>query len=925
MDTVANGEYFGFDHVTFWVGNALQAAGWYIARFGFENVAYRGLETGDRKYVTHVIKQDKIFMSFVSPLTCDDEVFADHMKRHGDGVRDVAFTVSDVNAIYEQAVASGAKSIRAPETISDEHGSVVIATIASPYGETSHTFVDRSKYTGAFLPGYTDKVIDDPLSKIAATPGLLHIDHIVSNQPDLQMTPVVEWYENVLKFHRFWSVDDKTIHTEYSSLRSIVVTDKDEAIKMPINEPANGKKKSQIQEYVDFYAGAGVQHIALRTNDIISSVAAMKARGVQFLSVPKSYYTSLREKLAHAPITVKEDLDRLEQLHILIDYDDKGYLLQIFTKNVEDKPTVFFEVIQRNNHQGFGAGNFKSLFEAIEREQEKRATTILNILIFYNLFGLTSALIQLESTCYMVRVDSGTPPQPNPDSSFNFSSSTPDTKQSSTSPTPTPHANANSNWGATGLNGLIPQNIKDPLTNPQNNLGQSNPLTNALEKATAIVPSTTTSSGGSLTRALDQIDKNLKEEVPSKLPSPSAILQNPPAAITASGITNVIPQSATKNLPKLAQIPLNLNCSGAICPNGKCVTTATQCIKQLTGIIPRCSPEFPVRCLDGSCKTTLALCPKLTDELHLCNDEVCPDGKCGPCFDYDGCSLDQPFQCPNGVCVESVSECYQCKDGHLRCFDGSCVSPCPYPPFYFKPISIVTLLTERDVQTLIPVSTYSSPLNYTTEIKKLLDIYIEPTSFPENTTFSVSPVSDSYVNTINGEYNWPVNTSYQLFLLSPVINITATYKGIPQTNFEPKVKLVFELMTPPDFNISDICLGYIDVITNRWTCIPDSVESINGSTVTTYTDHFTSFALLTRVQYDESEGGAPVFGESGPIISHHTLMFSLIFGAIGLAVITIVVGVLLHYRSKHGGVRKWMVFSRTKSSSNNVTNNNKKY
>ncbi|GAM24382.1 hypothetical protein SAMD00019534_075570, partial [Acytostelium subglobosum LB1] len=365
-------QYFGFDHITFWVGNALQAAGWYNARFGFQNIAYRGLETGDRKYVTHVIKQDKIMMAFVSPLTTNDEEFAEHMKLHGDGVKDVAFNVSDVQGIFKQAVTAGAKPIREPEVISDENGSLTIATIASPYGNTTHTFIDRSNYKGVFLPGYSTSVLKDPFSTITPAAGLLHIDHIVSNQPDLEMTPVVEWYENVLKFHRFWSVDDKTIHTEYSSLRSIVVTDENERVKMPINEPANGKKKSQIQEYVDFYAGAGVQHIALRTEDIITSITNLRQRGVQFLSVPKSYYISLKEKLAHAPITVKEDLDKLEELQILIDYDDKGYLLQIFTKNVEDRPTVFFEVIQRNNHQGFGAGNFKALFEAIEREQEKR-------------------------------------------------------------------------------------------------------------------------------------------------------------------------------------------------------------------------------------------------------------------------------------------------------------------------------------------------------------------------------------------------------------------------------------------------------------------------------------------------------------------------------------------------------------------------
>ncbi|KAF2076868.1 hypothetical protein CYY_001835 [Polysphondylium violaceum] len=365
------GEYFGFDHITFWVGNALQAASWYITRFGFENVAYSGLETGNRQYATHVVKQNDIIYAFCSPLTADNETFATFVKRHGDGVKDIAFKVTDVKSIYDQAIAAGAKSVTAPHEIKDEFGVVTMATIEA-FDDTTHTFVDRSQYKGAFLPNYSYKVVEDPLSKITGPVGLQFVDHIVSNHADQQMTPIVQWYEKVMKFHRFWSVDDKTIHTEFSSLRSIVVTDVNERVKMPINEPANGKRKSQIQEYVDFYNGAGVQHVALNTNDIIDSVSKLKQRGVQFLSVPKSYYVALREKLAHAPITVKEDLDKLEDLHILIDYDEKGYLLQIFTKNAEDKPTVFYEIIQRNNHQGFGAGNFRALFEAIEREQEKR-------------------------------------------------------------------------------------------------------------------------------------------------------------------------------------------------------------------------------------------------------------------------------------------------------------------------------------------------------------------------------------------------------------------------------------------------------------------------------------------------------------------------------------------------------------------------
>lgn len=366
--------YSGWDHLHFWVGNALQAASFYICRFGFHPYAYRGLETGSREIVTHVIKQGTIVLAFSSPLNPDDKVnsvMSQELGKHGDYVKDIAFTVTDARAIYKRAVEKGAKSVMEPHELKDDNGSVILATVRT-YGDTNHTFVQRVDYKGHFLPGYKASDDNDPLATIIPSPVLDFIDHVVGNQPDNQMVPVVEWYEKMLGFHRFWSVDDKTIHTEYSSLRSIVVTDEKEAVKMPMNEPAPGKKKSQIQEYVEYHGGAGVQHVALNTKDIITSVSQLRARGVRFLQVPKSYYINLREKLAVAPIKVKEDLDTLEKLHILIDYDDKGYLLQIFTKPVEDRPTLFYEIIQRNNHHGFGAGNFKSLFEAIERDQEER-------------------------------------------------------------------------------------------------------------------------------------------------------------------------------------------------------------------------------------------------------------------------------------------------------------------------------------------------------------------------------------------------------------------------------------------------------------------------------------------------------------------------------------------------------------------------
>jgi len=289
----------------------------------------------------------------------------------GDAVKDVAFRVDDCRSIYKKAVARGAVSIMEPVEETDEHGSVVRATIQT-YGDTVHTLVERKNYKGVFLPGFVPVSVKDPLATLLPVPGLDFIDHVVGNQPDDAMTPVVQWYEKIFDFHRFWSVDDKQMHTEYSALRSIVVTDFDELIKMPVNEPAVGKRKSQIQEYVDYHGEAGVQHIALNTDDILTCVANLRSRGMDFLVAPKQYYQDVRKRLAKAPITVKESLDKIEELSLLIDFDDKGYLLQIFSKPVEDRPTLFYEVIQRRNHQGFGAGNFKALFEAIERDQAER-------------------------------------------------------------------------------------------------------------------------------------------------------------------------------------------------------------------------------------------------------------------------------------------------------------------------------------------------------------------------------------------------------------------------------------------------------------------------------------------------------------------------------------------------------------------------
>jgi 4-hydroxyphenylpyruvate dioxygenase len=372
------GRFFGFDHLVFWVGNARQAASFYTTRFGFEYLAYSGLETGERKVATHVVRKGKITFAFASsygPYEDKEDKLSQHLVKHGDGVRDMALEVEDAKKVHDTAVKRGAKSIQEPKTLSDEFGSVVIATIQT-YGDTVHTFVQRvvdgKPYKGVFLPGYKEHFLKDPINDILPDTKLGVIDHIVGNQHEKEMEPTANWYQDMLDFHRFWSIDDKMIHTTYSSLNSIVMADFDEVVKLPINEPAKGQRKSQIQEYVDYYAGAGVQHIALKTENIIDAVAALRKRGVEFLPIPKSYYDNFRKALPNLSIDVKEDIDVIEKLGLLIDYDNNGYLLQLFTKPLEDRPTLFIEIIQRRNFEGFGAGNFKSLFQAIEDEQERR-------------------------------------------------------------------------------------------------------------------------------------------------------------------------------------------------------------------------------------------------------------------------------------------------------------------------------------------------------------------------------------------------------------------------------------------------------------------------------------------------------------------------------------------------------------------------
>lgn len=364
------GRFLGFDHIKFYVGNSKQAASFYVTRLGFEYLGYKGLETGERKYASHAVKQNEIIFVFQSAYSPEEEEVNQHVAKHGDGVKDVAFAVDDLDSIVLKAKQRGAKIIKDITQESDLNGFVRYATIQT-YGDTTHTLIDRSLYRGLFLPGYVPSPQDN-VSKMLPTVKLDFIDHVVGNQPDDGMESAAKWYEDVLQFHRFWSVDDTQLHTEYSALRSIVMSNWEENIKLPINEPAPGKKKSQIEEYVEYYGGAGVQHIALNTKDIITSVKNLKARGVEFLDIPDEYYNILRKKLGESNIQILEDIKILQELKILIDYDEDGYLLQIFTKNLQDRPTLFIEVIQRRNHNGFGAGNFKALFTAIEIEQAKR-------------------------------------------------------------------------------------------------------------------------------------------------------------------------------------------------------------------------------------------------------------------------------------------------------------------------------------------------------------------------------------------------------------------------------------------------------------------------------------------------------------------------------------------------------------------------
>ncbi len=359
----------GTDYVEFYVGNAKQAAHYYKTAFGFQSHAYSGLETGNRERVSYVLKQDKIRIVVTTALNSNSPI-GEHVKKHGDGVKVVALWVEDARKAFEETTKRGAKPFMEPVVEKDEHGEVVRSGIYT-YGETVHMFVERKNYKGAFLPGFVEWKSDYNPSSV----GLKFIDHMVGNVGWNQMNTWVKWYEDVMGFVNFLSFDDKQIHTEYSALMSKVMSNGNGRIKFPINEPAEGKKKSQIEEYLDFYEDSGVQHIAVATDDIIKTVTALRERGVEFLPPPpQAYYDEIPARLGVHKEMMKEDIKELQKLSILVDADEEGYLLQIFTKPVEDRPTLFFEIIQRMGAKGFGAGNFKALFESIEREQALRGT-----------------------------------------------------------------------------------------------------------------------------------------------------------------------------------------------------------------------------------------------------------------------------------------------------------------------------------------------------------------------------------------------------------------------------------------------------------------------------------------------------------------------------------------------------------------------
>lgn len=352
----------GTDYVEFYVGNAKQAAHFYKTAFGFQSLAYAGPETGVKDRASYAVRQHKLTFVFTTPLRGENEI-ADHIYKHGDGVKILALLVNDATDAWKQTMARGAKSYMEPTILKDNEGELIMSGICT-YGDTVHLFIERKNYQGVFMPGFRKwETVYNP-----ADTGLLYVDHCVGNVGWNQMNKWVAFYEEVMGFKNILSFDDNDISTEYSALMSKVMSNGNGFVKFPINEPAEGKKKSQVEEYLDFYQGEGCQHVALATHDIVATVTELQKRGIDFLKVPTSYYDDLLDRVG----TIDEDLMPLKELGILVDRDDEGYLLQIFTKPVEDRPTLFFEIIQRKGAKSFGKGNFKALFEAIEREQDNR-------------------------------------------------------------------------------------------------------------------------------------------------------------------------------------------------------------------------------------------------------------------------------------------------------------------------------------------------------------------------------------------------------------------------------------------------------------------------------------------------------------------------------------------------------------------------
>ena len=353
----------GTDYVEFYVGNAKQAAHYYMSAFGFQALAYAGPETGVKDRASYAVRQHKLTLVLTTPLRMDNAI-ADHIYKHGDGVKSISLRVPDATKAWEETTKRGAKSYLEPQRLKDEDGEIVMSGIHT-YGETVHLFIERKNYNGPFMPGY--RAWSNPLFKPADT-GLLYVDHCVGNVGWNQMNPWVKFYEDVMGFKNILSFDDEDISTEYSALMSKVMSSGNGFVKFPINEPAEGKKKSQVEEYLEFYNGEGCQHVAMATNDIVKTVKDLMSRGIEFLKVPTTYYDDLLERVGK----IDEDIEPLKELGILVDRDNEGYLLQLFSKPVEDRPTLFFEIIQRKGAKSFGKGNFKALFEAIEREQEAR-------------------------------------------------------------------------------------------------------------------------------------------------------------------------------------------------------------------------------------------------------------------------------------------------------------------------------------------------------------------------------------------------------------------------------------------------------------------------------------------------------------------------------------------------------------------------